>query len=147
MQLSSFAFFSRETGEDINEMEIENFSIKIAEYTKLINEALKEYAKIDYSQEQEKKIKAKSEIKFAYDFLNLVSKILRAIDSYPKVSVNLIEDIDLLGSRISGKASLIATIYKQAAKEELEAFHDKNFRDLLSLNLEKLNEKRIKNQK
>ena len=121
----------------IHEEFISKFILKTAEYSKELNISLKTYANIDYSKNQSAKIAMKTSIKFAYDFLSLLSSIIRNLDleSCPKDKIE--SQIMILDDLILRKQKLILTTYQQAARRELVAFHDKNLRSNLEVHLQK----------
>ncbi len=113
------------------------------EYSKELNISLKTYADIDYLKVQSAKIVMKALIKFAYDFLSLLTSIVKNIESDPSPKEEIESQIRILEDLIDRKQNLISTTYHQAASQELIAFHDKNLRS----NLEAHMQKRLENKK
>ncbi|MHA1673771.1 MAG: hypothetical protein ACTSYI_09080 [Promethearchaeota archaeon] len=106
-------------------------------YNALLNIILKSYALIDYQEEQTKKTVHKSFIMYAYDFLDLLMKILRQIEKEQGEEMNFYDNLDLIIEFADRKEEMLNTQYYPKAKEELASFHNKELRNKLDDNLKK----------
>ncbi|MHA1765923.1 MAG: hypothetical protein ACTSVK_06630 [Promethearchaeota archaeon] len=113
------------------------FTKKIADYSKELNISLKTYSEIDYLEDPKTKIAMKALIKFAYDLLSLLISIIRNFESQPCSKEAIESQIRILDDLLDRKQNLISTSYKQAAHQELIAFHDKSLRSNLENHLQK----------
>lgn len=116
---------------------VSNFIHKTAEYSKELNLSLKFYAKIDYLKQKSAKIEMKALIKFAYDLLSLLTSIIKNFESDYSLKDEIESQIRILDDFIDRKRNLISTTYRQAARQELIAFHNKNLRSDLEAHLQK----------
>ena len=128
---------------EISEDLILEFIQITGEYSRELNLSLKIYAKIDYFKNKIAKIAMKALIKFGYDFLSLLTSIIKNIESDLSPKDKIESQIRILENLIDRKQNLISTTYHQAAYQELIAFHDKSLRS----NLEAQLQKRLKNKK
>ena len=122
---------------------ISGFIQRTGEYSKELNLSLKTYAKIEYFKNKNAKIAMKALIKYAYDFLSLLTSIIRNIESEFSPKDEIESQIRILDDFIDRKQNLISISYQQAASQELIAFHDQNLRS----NLESQLQKRLENKK
>ena len=136
----AFNFLAIEFYEDYPQISndfISKFIQKTADYSKELNVSLKTYAKIDYLKLKSEKVKMKALLKFAYDFLSLLTSIIRNFESEYCPKDEIESQIRILDDFVDRKQNLISTTYQQAASQELIAFHDKTLRSNLESHLQK----------
>ncbi len=104
-------------------------------YNALLNKILKSYALIDYQEDQTKKTVHKSFIMYAYDFLELLIKILRQIETEQGEEMDFYDNLDLIIEFTDRKEEMLNSQYYPKAKEELASFHNKDLRSQLDANL------------
>lgn len=140
------ALYSTPVEEAIDEEKVNSLAGDVAEYNKYVNLALKDYAKIDYHVDPEKKILAKAVIKYACDFLELLVAIIKSLDASKVMNEEIEEKFHLLHGVIMNKDILVNEVHVPAARDELRAFHDQSIRDGLESMLSKqLSERKNRN--
>lgn len=115
----------------IPEAKINEYAGLVARYSQEINAMLKIYPN---KQIWEEKIDIKSELKFSYDFLNMLVNIIR------KLELNVHLDVQTLNQAIeyiNNREQLIKSTYRSLAIEELESFFDPQIRERLEAHLQR----------
>lgn len=135
----SFARFAATISDNeqaaIDDAFVNDFSKSTGEYNRKINDALEIYAEIDYSSDSAEKIRSKACIAYAYDFLALLTDIVRLTEVDPANRQEFSRRFDLLEDFLLQKDQLVITTYFEAARSELESFYDPSIRDALEESL------------
>ena len=113
-------------------------------YSALLNRILKNYTLIDYQEDPTTKTVHKSFLMYAYDFLDLLMKILRQIELEQGDEMIFFDNLDLLMEFAKRKEELLNSQYYPKAKEELTLFHNTDLRNQLDANLKKFLDKHQK---
>ncbi|MHA1612084.1 MAG: hypothetical protein ACTSVZ_11265 [Promethearchaeota archaeon] len=113
-------------------------------YNALLNKILKLYALVDYQEEKTKKTVHKAFIMYAYDFLDLLIKILRQIEKEQGEEMDFYDNLDLIIEFAERKEDILNSQYYPKAKEELALFYDRELRNNLDANLKNFLDKHQK---
>ncbi|MFX0102752.1 MAG: hypothetical protein ACFFCS_24505 [Candidatus Hodarchaeota archaeon] len=136
LSFSIYTTLIEDTDEEIPEGKIEEYALDLSTFNKALNDALKDYSKIDYINMPTTKIEASAHIKYAYDLFSLLTEILRIMEKSPRVS-EIAKQLLVLEEFLLRKNELVQSTYLQAARKELESFHDPGVRATLDRFLQK----------
>ena len=116
---------------------VDTFRLLVGDYSTAVNSALKAYADIDYLATPKHKVEAKAVIKYSYDFLDLIIKILRNLSEAPELTPIVEQDLQLLEEFHAEKYRLLETNYLDHAQQELDLFYNPDIRAQLDADLAK----------
>lgn len=123
----------------LDENVAKEFYVETSLYSKEINMVLKKYAEINYKTEKKKKINAKAQLNYAYDFLSMLMAIVNTMEHQQDGNLDQLRDqLDLLEEFLYQKENLIETTYTKSAIMELDSFYNPEIRDQLESKLESM---------
>jgi hypothetical protein len=127
----------QEAGSPISDENQSKLAQIAGKYSKEINNVLKIYTKVDYKQDPAKKTEIKAQIKYSYELLDKLLKIVRVLESTLIISDILKDNLILLDQFLFQKQDLLISTYTVAAKKELHAFYKSSIREKLEADLQR----------
>ncbi|SRR6056297_41582 len=135
LSINQTVFRIEEAGPNLDDNVLEGLYKEIAEFSKMLKRTLDLYSTIDYVKQREEKIQFKAKLKYSYRLLDLLTKIVRLFEASKVITAELQMYFGFIDDQITARTESLESRYYEAAKTELESFHDQSFRDKLSSHL------------
>ena len=136
LAINQTIFNIEENGPNIDQGALAPLYKEIADFSAMLKATLDVYAKIDYETQREEKIQFKAKLKYSYRLLDLLTKIVRIFEDTEVINSQLQAYFGFIDDQITKRTSSLEGRYHEAAKNELQSFHNQSFRDKLSAQLE-----------